>query len=1020
MATSYTQFSMQSASQKITLVHLDMKREVKVFTTVGTTHTRQEDFYVVAVEVNGSAGTFVFTPENNQLAITFDGDIAAQEVIVTYRLFLADFDVITTHDLTLTGNDVQYKGFLKRAPGLSTALNFSNSNKTVVGSGNLELDNSTGFFNEILESYRLENKEFSAYSWSPTIPINEHKTIYRGTTNQARIAGDNLRLSVKDSLFGLNSRIILPKFSSSEVNERDINRFKKSVFGRVNGMGIQSIDQNGAGYTGSGSLSGTSGNNFIEGTNTNFLSEIVPRDKIIVNNIILTVRKVVDDSYILLSEPLTAGITGAFTVDPIRQYNNKNRIFSVANHALKKFSTTITAFVDFRRIQVADADGFIAGDTVIILNEAYLIERISQVYTDSPTNSMTADVIVLTRTLSGNNFPSIGATVETKEVANVLFDEDAFLDASVAVTNADNTETTITLASNTEQVIAPEGFLENTLTTVANTPYYVLGTPAIQSASFAGTLTDFRGSYIQLANTNDTAMLSGPFVVFSNAGEIRQFTSVIAPTVEFLAGDLYQLTDGANANDYFLVRTAGVNMDHQNLGSDLPIRVNLTAAESIDYNAISLSLRRTIADSRVEQLFAFDSAAATAVNWTLLSNIGNVGITNSIVLATSTGTVLTTSFTDGIAPNINESIGENTMPRDLIRIFGEVSEKFIVETQSSYVEVSTISSTTLSGTGIFKNPNYIQDNSLITCSAFGQTFEGTIAGDFIKTAADVCRKLLIDNGLTAFINTTTFTDAALNEPLSIGIYAPYSLRMQPPTILDLINKTTLSTLGGVGLDEDFLFKFQLLNGFKPTTLDTIRVIRNNDITNEAREVLNPSPLFRYTLRNIDASYDFGENTPNSKLIQLENARIGRLTDLNTTEEVDLYLRDLTEATNIADRFLNYSQRFNRIVSFRGSLALANVSIGDIVLLDFLELRNQSREIIPFLGMVTEFSRDGKTVAMSVDDFGGLFLRSVTLSDAAATTFALSDATSKILDSFLTDDNGLIDNNESTLGFNILP
>ena len=174
------------------------------------------------------------------------------------------------------------------------------------------------------------------------------------------------------------------------------------------------------------------------------------------------------------------------------------------------------------------------------------------------------------------------------------------------------------------------------------------------------------------------------------------------------------------------------------------------------------------------------------------------------------------------------------------------------------------------------------------------------------------------------------------------------------------------------------------------------------------------------MRNIDASYDLGEADPTSKLVRLENPRIGRLTDLDTSESVDLYLRKEADATAIADRYLNYSQRFNRIVSFQGALSLENISIGDVVLLDIIEIKNRQRNNIPFIGMVTSFVRNGQYINLNVDDFGGLFLRSATLNNDLATTFAMSGETGRLLGTFLTDDNGIIDNDEDTFGFNVLP
>ena len=1016
MTTTYTQFTQQTASKKITLVHLDMKREVKVFTTVGTIHTRAEDFFVTEVLVNGADATFTFTPSTKELSVTFDGDIAAQEVIVTYRLFLSDYDVIASHDLTVGGDEVMYTGLVKRIPGFSTALNFASSNKTVIGTGSLSLDNSTGFFNELLSTYRFENKEFTAYSWSPTLAINEHKIIYRGTTEQASISGDNLNFRVKDSIFSLNNQFPLTQFSENEVIERDRSNFKKSVFGRVNGMRVQSISQNGDGYPLTGTISGDAGTLLINGTNTIFLQELVPQDRIVVNGITLTIRRVINDLSLLVTAALDGTITnGSAVVRPAREWYNRNRTYSVANHALKQFSTTINGFIDLRRLIVADSNGFEARDTVLILNEAYVIDRVSKVYTDD-TNTTTNDVIVLERTLSSNNLPVVGDTVNTQPVSNLQVAEVDIIDSNISISNADNTETTITLSNSAEQDAATEGVFGNDITHLSGTNYFVAGTPSVQLVNVGATSTSsYLGIHVRLSKEDDTTP-SGDFIWFGPEETIREFTTTAAALVNFVPGDLYLNTTD---DEYIGIKTTGTGprvdgTDSINLGSEVPTRVQISDDETTNFNLISNKLEIALVETGSIWLMNTEDPV-----WKLFTNQGINIISNTVSFPV--GFSPTISSSTGARPATEISLSESVGPRDLIRVDGVEIFSQVVQSELTFVQVAEITNelADITATGFFKNPVYATDTGLVTLSAFGQTFNGTIAGNFVKTPADACQKILQDNGLTDFLDNDTFTSGSTDEDFSIGMYIPFRFNGKPPSVLDMINIATLTGLSSVGLNSDFALKYQLLNGFKPTTLDTIRVIRNNEVMNRADENLYPSPLFRYTIRNIDASYDFGEAEPNEKLIRLEDEKIGRLTDLATTEEVDLYTGDLTRATNIADRFLNYSQRFNRVVGFRGSLSLSDINIGDVVLLDLLELRNLSDNNIPFIGMVTQFNRDGKLAGMTVEDLGGLFVRAAGCADDTSDTYTNSNSTDQLLGTFLTDNNGIINNEEQTLGTNIL-
>ena len=1026
MTTTYTEFTRRAASQKITLVHLDMKREVKVFATNGTAHTRVEDFFVVGVQLNGTildSSGFTFEPTTNTLTVNFDGTIADQEIIVTYRLFLANFDVITSSDLTLTGPDVKYRGLIKTVPSFSTQLNFASSNKTVIGTGQLALDNSTGFFNELLQTYRFENKEFSAYSWSPTLAINEHKIIYRGITARASLGNDNLTFNIKDSIFELNNEISLEQFGN-EVVERDNGRFKRNIYGKVNGMSVQSISQSGDGYALTGTINGEAGATLITGLNTAFLSELVPRDKININGTILTIRTVINDLSLLVTNALTASLSNVSAiVESSRDWYNTNRTFSVANHALKRFETTLDAFIDFRRLRVADSTGFASGDTVVIKDEEYLIDRVSKIYTDSPTNSTTADVIVLARTLSSNNLPIIGDSIITREVTNFRVIDELLIDRDLTINNADNTETTIVLSNDAEQNIAPEGVFGNDITAIADTNFFILGEPTVQTINFSNNADqDYRGLHIRLAKDDDT-VASGDFIWFGFNEAIREFTTTAAALVSFDSGDIYLDT---TLDEYIGIKTVGIgprilDTDHISFGSDEPTRLLINDADNADNSQIANLLQIAFSQIRSTWLFAPNLNPATGnFQWKFFTNQGIGLVANTISLGgTNPPTINTNTLVTGATPGLDISLSENVSARDLVQIQGQVSFSQIVQAESKFLQVSEQLDADLTGLGIFKNVSYVQDDSLCTASAFGQTREGTVFGTFIKTPADAARKVLEDNGLTNFIDTTTFTDAAENADITVGIAVPYTNVGKPPTVLDFINKVTLTTLGSVGLNDDFLLKFQLLNGGKPSSLDTIRVIRNNEVTDRAVETLRPSSLFKYTIRNMESNYDIGQADPSSKFIRQVDEKIGRLADIDTTETVDLYLADQTEAENITSRFLNYSQRFNRVLSFNGSLSLSDITIGEIVLVDILELRDESRNELPFLGMVTSFARNGKVVRVSVEDFGGLFTKSATLSANDALAFSSATDTDKLLNTYLTDDNGLIDNDEDTLGTNVL-
>ena len=1029
MTTTYNQFTKQTASRKITLVHLHMKREVKLFSTTGMLHTRTPSYFVTEVIVNGTsytsvAGTpssnqFNYNPTTNLLTVFFDGTLSAQEVILQYRLFFADYDVKQTHDLTTTGHIVHYKSRVKAVPGFRTELTFANSNKSIIGSGNLVLDNRDGLFHGLLKDYRFNNKQFAAYSWSDTLAFNEHKLVFRGVVHRATLNNDELRFQIKDDIFNLNNIIQVEQFGT--VNGVDLsNTFKKRVFGRVNGMRVQSTDLLGTGYDLTGTISGNLDSNVITGLDTLFLDEIVPGDQLIINDLSLGVKQINSNTELILTDTLDNSLSNVSVKDrPTPIWYNTNRTFSISSRALKEFSQNILGFVSNRRLRVTDADGYESGDKVTVLGEEYIIDRVSKVYTDSPTNTMTNDVIVLTRTLSPNNFPSIGTPILKRPIQDIKIAGTSILEPDFTIDNTSN-GCNVILSNDTEFNLAPELPINSDLTAVANTNIIVSGIPSTLTLNFEAGQDNLYGTSIRLATPDDTSTATGDFigVVQSNLPTI-QFTEAEESTTLFIPTTLYQITDGTNAGDFFVAYDVAFGTEFvTNIGSD-PRIIRVDNIQTIGtkghLDAIATQIKQSLITNNDSTLFDFLDTDALGI-WVFVSNTGGPFVNPSIIFPRFVGMPIQTAVI-GRTPRREISLSEFVSSRDYIKVIGQLSFNEVFESSTTFVLTKNKFTTTVSGDGVHKNPDYIEDSTLVTVSAIGETEDGTTTGQWVKTSGDAIKKVLIENNLSDFINTASFTEANVLNNITCGIYVPYMLSGRIPPLIDFVDKLTQTDLASIGLDNEFKIKLQVLTGFTPSTLETIRLIRNDNLISRAKQTVEPSSLFKYAVATINGNYDFGEDDPNSKLFFKIDQTLKRLIDLDTSEDVDLYMARLLDANIISSRYLDYAQRLNRVVSFEGSLALSDVEIGDTVLLDLLEIR-EDRVNQPFLGMVTQIARNGKNVSLRVEDFGELFFKSATYADDTIPNFVASTPTQKLLNTYYTDDIGLVNNDESTFGQNI--
>ena len=1019
--TTYTEFANKTASQKVTLVHLHMKRQVRLFTNEGLSiWSRNPAFWVVGVTLDGTVltevsttpaiGEFKYSSIDNKLELFSDTDLPSREVILEYRLFLSNIPVIASYDLKDSSPVVQYRAVVESIPGFSTALAFANQNKAIIGNGSLELANSDRFFTELLKQYRFENKRFTAYSWNTDLPFSENRIIYSGFVTQGSLSETSIRFNIKDTIFSLNNLIPSTQFTSSEVIENQVGRFKKRIFGRVNGMAVQSVSQLGTGYSITGLVSGQSETNVVTGNGTQFLSEVAPGDNLNILGNKLSVKEVVDNEYLVVGEihdNLFNDIS--ITVRPSSPYFSTNRTFSVAEHALKRFETTIVSFLDRSRIQVVDASIFNVGDKVVIKDEAYNIFRVSS-------TPDIENVIILDRTLSQNNLPILGDTVLKREIQEVKLDGETILDTNFNIDNTDNSECKMTLTTTAEIDLAPETSTPADITFVSGTELIIVGKPAVQRVSET-TNGNYIGTSIQLSG--ETALERYVWIAYE--GMIpRTFATSSAQNISFRRGEVY-LNEDDNTFYGFRNNTNGTSSNNGTsgqveLGSD-PIfaflnnqntnpLTRVTQASNTSFTETGVALKRAIDPANTLWLFNSNSN-----EWIFVTNQGiGTPLTSNIVL---NGPAIASSFIQGSKPVLDFDLSEFLKPRSFIRIPSLTRTLQILNASSKFakaIETTNEDASLTSEICEYKNPSYITDTSLVTVSAFGQTEDNTINGVWIKTPTDAIKKVLIDNELGNSIETSSF-DNSINANLTIGLYAPYKLSGKSPTVIDFINKCTTSTLGSIGLNSEFKIKFQLLNGFKPSNITDIRRIDNNEVISNVTERLNPSSLFRYTVSNVDTDYDFGEDEPNSKFLRLTDSTIERLTDLNTTQDIDLYLTNLFEVRSIANRYLEYNQRLNRIVGFVGPLSLENIDVGDVVLLEFRELES-------LIGMVTQFTRNGSQISIQVEDFGGLFENGASFASSDIPTFSTSSGPQRTLNTYYTDSIGLNNNDENTFGQNV--
>ena len=332
------------------------------------------------------------------------------------------------------------------------------------------------------------------------------------------------------------------------------------------------------------------------------------------------------------------------------------------------------------------------------------------------------------------------------------------------------------------------------------------------------------------------------------------------------------------------------------------------------------------------------------------------------------------TFTTGsreVTTAIDTDLRSILKPRDWIKVddAGEPTwyEVLRVEQQKITTRINiTLTSSPKTDGLLYKTPVFISEDSLITASCLG--YED--AGDWLRTASDSVRHLVLNDAQFSQVNETTFAKANADCNYTISLVIPESLGQEPPLIRDEITKINNSVFGSLYGDSVNNISYSILNSTKP---ETISPLRDDDIISYTvdtnQKIINKVILnYRPFIDIFTGTKTFLKTIYNSKIV---NDLIG----IKNTNERTVYLYDTKDAEIMAQRICLFNSLSNSTVRLKAKLNLAHVVVNDKIYLDLDRLYSRfggldSRK----LGTVTGVKRDGFNTELSITDLGNIYNR----------------------------------------------
>ena len=452
---SYLNYSNNPRSEKIITAWVEPKQRLVIWTLYsGAVYSRDVDQFTVGVKKDTmeltegtstslNAGEFYYTNGTIYIRLSDDSDPNNAFITAIYRLFYSNKPLILPYDMS-TGSEVEYEGVLDTVSSFGQQLDNSDQLGIALESqGSLSFLNNSGVFQSIFDALIWENARVVVYSWNQNLQYSEKRKLFEGQVKDKTYGVQKVSLQVKDFIYKLRKQLPLSLFSDSDGNLSDsiIGKPKRRVYGTVDGLKLQSIDQIDSGRAGTGTLSVTAGSLSLTGVGTSFLSELSPGDQIQIETTELSIETIASDTALTLSDESSKTFAGEnFSIIPADPSNKYNRVFHVSNDKLFEKATTVSNPVSFNKLDLADANDLFAGDAITVNGEDNIIK------------SVNGSRVILNQNLDA--LPSIGAAITRSPIKNVYFNHKEIVVSDYTVSNI--TECKITLDSDAEFNTTPE------------------------------------------------------------------------------------------------------------------------------------------------------------------------------------------------------------------------------------------------------------------------------------------------------------------------------------------------------------------------------------------------------------------------------------------------------------------------------------------------------------------------------------------------------------------------------------
>lgn len=528
----------------------------------------------------------------------------------------------------------------------------------------------------------------------------------------------------------------------------------------------------------------------------------------------------------------------------------------------------------------------------------------------------------------------------------------------------------------------------------------------------------FSGRTARLEPERGVAFKNREFLATGHACAEVQHTIVSVPQFNRIQLDS---TDGLFAGDFVEFLDTGERIEINNVapGNLLVLVQNVVQKPAVG----------TLAKRQPIQEVYINNRRVSANDFTINNSATGCGLTFTenveFNLARSKNTAFDATFTNGsrtISVANNElSLADVFSPGDWVKPDGVSYTTFyrIVNVKVNEIDISTtFNDPTTTDTIEIKSPNYLEDDSIVSVNILGRTVDGTPAGAWISKAAQAERDLIEEIGITDY-NAASFSQGELDSQQLISMAIPEDFESKsPPTVKDIVDKLNKSVNSSLTLDNDLKVKFKTLNVF---TGEDLPVIRDFDVINWKINTTNGKTYRRAFSRYRFVDVDLGTLEKGNRAIDFTSQFVDRYIDTNKVEEIDVYLYEERDAEISTHRFIYYNRLSVATLTLSTDLRLENAEIGEPVIVDFNRMykrygdENVRKKIMLIIGKTIT----GQSTELILSDLGNTFNTSSYITPNDAPDWTTASENQKLIYGYITDNQGIVNDEEDTANTHLI-